>query len=719
MTVSSSTNRVSYAGNGSTTVFPYTYKIFDQDDLTVILRAANGTETTKTITSDYTVSGVGNAGGGNVTMLTAPASGETLVILREQDLIQELDIVPNDPFPADSLEGALDKLTFMVQQHEETLGRTIKASRTNTITGAEFTILAADRANKVFAFDSAGDVSITQELGTYRGNWAAATAFAQRDIVKDTSNNNIYICLTAHTSTGAQPISSNADVAKWALLVDAASATTSASAAASSASAAATSESNAATSESNAATSESNAATSESNAATSESNAAASASSAATLYDNFDDRYLGAKATDPTLDNDGDALIDGALYFDTANNVMKVYDLGTTTWLRTTPTSGEQANIDTVSGISANVTTVAGISADVTAVAAVDTDVTAVAAITSDVTAVAAVDTEVTAVAGVASSVATVAGISANVTTVAGISANVTTVAGISADVVTVADSAANISTVATDIANVNLVGGSITNVNTVATNLAAVNSFAATYRIAASDPVDSLDEGDLVFNTADNKMKVYNGAAWQDVAPVATSLTVSQISDLTATASEINVLDGITATTAELNILDGITATTAELNLLDGVTATTAEINYLDITTLGTSQASKVVTADANGDVNLSEELKAKSYNETVVALSGTTPAIDCESGNVFTLTTSGNTTFTFTNPPATGTAYGFTLKVTAGGAHTLTWPASVDWAGGTAPDAPESGGVNVYVFLTHDGGTNWYGFLSGGAMA
>jgi hypothetical protein len=45
MTVSSSTNRVSYAGNGSTTVFPYTYKIFDQDDLTVILRAANGTET--------------------------------------------------------------------------------------------------------------------------------------------------------------------------------------------------------------------------------------------------------------------------------------------------------------------------------------------------------------------------------------------------------------------------------------------------------------------------------------------------------------------------------------------------------------------------------------------------------------------------------------------------------------------------------------------------
>jgi len=125
MTVSSATSRVSYNGNGSTTVFAYTFRVFDQDDLTVIIRSANGIETVKTITTHYTVSGVGGAGGGNVTMLTAPASGETITILREQDLIQELDIVPNDPFPASSVEDALDKLTFMVQQHEETLGRTI------------------------------------------------------------------------------------------------------------------------------------------------------------------------------------------------------------------------------------------------------------------------------------------------------------------------------------------------------------------------------------------------------------------------------------------------------------------------------------------------------------------------------------------------------------------------------------------------------------------
>lgn len=326
MTVSSATNRVSYNGNGSTTVFAYTFKIFDEDDLTVIIRAANGTETTKTITTHYTVSGVGNSGGGNVTMLTAPASGETLVIIRELDLVQELDIVPNDPFPASSVEDALDKLTFMVQQHEETLGRTIKASKTNTITGSEFTISAADRANKVFAFDSSGNVSIAQELGTYRGNWAASTAYYQRDLVKDTSTNNIFICITAHTSSGVQPLTTNTDSAKWVLIVDAASATTSASNAASSASAAATSASNAATSASNAATSASNAATSESNASSSASAAATSASNAAASFDSFDDRYLGAKSSDPTLDNDGNSLLTGALYFNTTANEMRVYN---------------------------------------------------------------------------------------------------------------------------------------------------------------------------------------------------------------------------------------------------------------------------------------------------------------------------------------------------------------------------------------------------------
>ena len=110
---------------------------------------------------------------------------------------------------------------------------------------------------------------------------------------------------------------------------------------------------------------------------------------------------------------------------------------------------------------------------------------------------------------------------------------------------------------------------------------------------------------------------------------------------------------------------------------------------------------------------------IKISAFGEEYAALSGTTPTVDCQSGNNFALSTTGNTTFTFSNPPTSGTAFGFTLKVTAGGTHTLTWPASVDWAGGTAPDAPASGETNVLVFITYDGGTTWYGFQAGAALA
>jgi hypothetical protein len=164
----------------------------------------------------------------------------------------------------------------------------------------------------------------------------------------------------------------------------------------------------------------------------------------------------------------------------------------------------------------------------------------------------------------------------------------------------------------------------------------------------------------------------------------------------------------------------EGVTATTAELNTLDGVTATTAELNFVSgVTSAIQTQLDSKVTPSYTGDVNITGELIVGSYNETFVTLSGATPAVNCEAGNSFAITTSGNTTFTFTNPPASGISYGFTLKVTAGGTHTLTWPASVDWAGGTAPDAPASGETDVFVFYTVDGGTNWYGFQAGDAMA
>jgi len=125
----------------------------------------------------------------------------------------------------------------------------------------------ADNASNVIAFDSSGTaLTATQELGEFQGNWAASTAYVLRDIVKDTDNNNIYICVTAHTSSGSVPLSSNTDSAKWSLIVNAASATTSQTAAASSATAAASSATAAASSATGAASSATGAATSASSA---------------------------------------------------------------------------------------------------------------------------------------------------------------------------------------------------------------------------------------------------------------------------------------------------------------------------------------------------------------------------------------------------------------------------------------------------------------------
>ena len=238
MTISSATNKVSYSGNASTTVFAYAFPITADADLKVYIRVtATGAETLKSLSTHYTVSGAGGASGGNVTFTSGntPASGETVVIIRDVPATQSLDLVENDSFSAESLEDSLDRVTMISSDVKEELSRTIKLSRTNTMTSTEFANSAADRASKVLSFDSSGELSVTQELGTLKGNWAASTAYVLRDLIKDTSNNNIYICVTAHTSSGSQPISSNTDSAKWSLIVDAASATTSATAAATSA----------------------------------------------------------------------------------------------------------------------------------------------------------------------------------------------------------------------------------------------------------------------------------------------------------------------------------------------------------------------------------------------------------------------------------------------------------------------------------------------------
>ena len=145
---------------------------------------------------------------------------------------------------------------------------------------------------------------------------AAATSAASADVAVGLAN--IY---ASSALSGANSAATSATSAA----ASATAAATSATSASASATAAATSASSASTSASSALTSQSAAATSAASASTSASSALTSATSAATSYDEFDDRYLGAKATPPTLDNDGNALLTGALYWNTSSNKMFVW----------------------------------------------------------------------------------------------------------------------------------------------------------------------------------------------------------------------------------------------------------------------------------------------------------------------------------------------------------------------------------------------------------
>jgi hypothetical protein len=208
---------------------------------------------------------------------------------------------------------------------------------------------------------------------------------------------------------------------------------------------------------------------------------------------------------------------------------------------------------------------------------------------------------------------------------------------------------------------------------------------------------------------------------------------TTSEHSSFTGAVGEITVdttkdtaviHDGSTAggipLAKESSVISGITASAAELNILDGATATTAEINYLDITTLGTSEASKAVTADANGVVTFDNGI---SEEYTAVTSSSNATTVNLHDGTNFSHTLTENTTFTFSNPAPSGKSSSFTLKLVqdaSASGYTVTWPTAVDWPAATAPTlTATASAVDYFVFITHDGGTTWYGFTAGQALA
>ena len=135
MTVSTTTTKNSAAGNGSTTAFTYSFVITAASELKVYIKTdATGAEALKTDGTHYNVAGVGDSSGGTVTFTSGnvPASGETVVLLRDTPLTQGTTWVENDPFPASSHESAIDKLTHLVQEVQEEVNRSLKAGKTVT-----------------------------------------------------------------------------------------------------------------------------------------------------------------------------------------------------------------------------------------------------------------------------------------------------------------------------------------------------------------------------------------------------------------------------------------------------------------------------------------------------------------------------------------------------------------------------------------------------------
>lgn len=215
---------------------------------------------------------------------------------------------------SEDVNDALDQLSTGLDTVEADIRRSLKLP-----TGTADQTLAMPsgmRAGLLLGFDANGNVTAIAGGGRYRGDWLTATAYATADYFRDPATKNIYAVVVAHTSTtvaadlaaGSIRLAIDvADVESQRALAQAAVATATSEAASASASAG-------------------TATTKAAEAVAARDTAVAAASAASASFDSFDDRYLGPKAADPGLDNDGNALLEGALYWNTVIKEMRVYD---------------------------------------------------------------------------------------------------------------------------------------------------------------------------------------------------------------------------------------------------------------------------------------------------------------------------------------------------------------------------------------------------------
>lgn len=214
MTIETTTNRISYTGSGTTGPFSFPYYFLADGDLTVIKTTiADGTEDTLTLTTDYTVSGAGEAAGGSVTLVATLSSAYKLTIIRDPDILQPADYPANDRFPAATHEEALDRATMIMQRLNDLIDRSFRLSD-GDVSGISL-ILSNLGAGKLIAVNSAG--TGIESIAAADVDLATVTPFIQTlldDADAATARTTLGAAsLGANTFTGLQTFAAGADIA--------------------------------------------------------------------------------------------------------------------------------------------------------------------------------------------------------------------------------------------------------------------------------------------------------------------------------------------------------------------------------------------------------------------------------------------------------------------------------------------------------------------------
>jgi hypothetical protein len=320
--ISNVTRRAVYAPSGAGGVGPYafTFEILANTDIAVFKD-----NTLLTLTTHYTVT-INANGTGSVTITAAglalsPTSPTQYAIVGNRTIARATDFTTGGDFFANTINDELDQQTIFAQQNAEGLNRALQAPQTDPTTINMTLPAKATRIGKYLAFDSNGNPvagPTSQDVGTVAGIASDITTVsgiaANVTTVAGISGN---VTTVAGISSAVSTVATNnTNVSTVATNIASVNTNATNIVAIQNASANATAAASSATAAAGSATAAAGSATS----------AANSAAAAASALDSFDDRYLGTKTSDPTLDNDGNALVAGALYFSTTQNVMKVYD---------------------------------------------------------------------------------------------------------------------------------------------------------------------------------------------------------------------------------------------------------------------------------------------------------------------------------------------------------------------------------------------------------